>query len=152
MRRKAVRANKIRHLCLEALESRLAPSIYYVSPAGSDNNPGTLAQPFGSIQHAADIVNPGDTVLVNDGVYIKPATLHPYSSGFSAVATIWRGGTAANWVTFKSINQYGAKIDGQNFTTFSGFMFANGCGFVRIEGFDIYGEADKNLSVPQGDA
>src|SRR5205823_1206578 len=49
-------------------------------------------------------------------------------------------------------NQYGAKIDGQNNTTFSGFMFANQVGFIRVEGFDFFGECDSNLSVPQGDA
>jgi len=68
------------------------------------------------------------------------------------VATIWRGGTANNLVTFKSINQYGAKIDGQSYTTFTGFMFANLAGYVRIEGFEFYGEGDSTLSVPQGDA
>src|SRR5439155_16805389 len=32
------------------------------------------------------------------------------------------------------------------------FMFANLAGFVRVEVFDIYGEGDQTLSVPQGDA
>jgi parallel beta-helix repeat protein len=152
MRTRPIRTKKTCRLALEELESRLAPSVYYISPTGSDNNPGTQVSPFQTIQHAADLVNPGDTVLVNNGVYTKPATLSPYSSGFSAVATIWRGGTANNLVTFKSINPYGARIDGQNYTTFSGFMFANVVGYVRIEGFDIYGEGDSTLSVPQGDA
>src|SRR5882672_7869880 len=131
MRRKPIRTKKICRLALEALESRLAPSVYYISPTGSDTNLGTQAAPFQTIQHAADLVNPGDTVLVNDGDYVKPATLSPYSSGFSAVVTIWRGGTAANPVTFKSINPYGAKIDGQNDTTYTGFMLANTVGYVN---------------------
>ncbi len=155
MSRRSIRSNKTRRLTLEALESRLAPSVYYVSPTGSDNNPGSLTSPLQTIQHAADLVNPGDTVLVNDGVYTKPTAPGPYSnytSGYTAVVTVWRGGTAGNMITFKSINQYGAKIDGQNNTTFSGFMFANQVGFIRVEGFDLYGESDSNLSVAQGDA
>ncbi len=82
MRGKPIRTKKTRRLTLEALEPRLAPSVYYISPTGADNNPGSQAAPFQTIQHAADLVNPGDTVLVNDGVYVKPATLSPYSSGF----------------------------------------------------------------------
>src|SRR5258707_2019339 len=33
---------------------------YYVSPTGSDSNAGTSASPFLTIQHAANVVNPGD--------------------------------------------------------------------------------------------
>src|SRR3989442_10249602 len=39
---------------------------YYVATSGNDANPGTAAQPFATIQHAADIVNPGDGVLVGE--------------------------------------------------------------------------------------
>jgi PKD repeat protein len=42
---------------------------YYVSPKGSDSNPGTEALPFKTIQKAADRVNPGDTVIVQYGDY-----------------------------------------------------------------------------------
>src|SRR5215475_15183317 len=42
---------------------------YHVSPTGSDYNPGSESRPFRTIQKAADSVKPGDTVLVDDGVY-----------------------------------------------------------------------------------
>src|SRR5215510_2981563 len=42
---------------------------YRVSPTGSDSNPGSEARPFRTIQKAANSVKPGDTVLVDDGVY-----------------------------------------------------------------------------------
>lgn len=44
---------------------------YYVAPppSGSDTHPGTLAQPWATLQHAADTVQPGDTVLVRAGDY-----------------------------------------------------------------------------------
>ena len=43
---------------------------YYVSVKdGADNNPGTLAKPFKTIQKAADTMRPGDTCYIRGGVY-----------------------------------------------------------------------------------
>jgi len=47
----------------------------YVATTGSDQNPGTLAKPFRTIQKAANEMKPGDTCLVRGGVYrewVKP--------------------------------------------------------------------------------
>lgn len=41
----------------------------YVSPDGSDQNPGTAAAPFKTIQHAADVIQPGQRCLIREGVY-----------------------------------------------------------------------------------
>lgn len=43
--------------------------IYYVSPKGSDLNPGSKESPFYSINHAAQIAVAGDTVRVFGGTY-----------------------------------------------------------------------------------
>ena len=42
---------------------------YHVSPSGSDRNPGTEDLPFKTIQRAADLAMPGDTVVVHAGEY-----------------------------------------------------------------------------------
>lgn len=42
---------------------------YHVSISGNDANPGTTAAPFRTIQHAADVAHPGDTILVHAGIY-----------------------------------------------------------------------------------
>ena len=47
---------------------------YHVSPSGSDRNPGTQELPFATIQRAADIAMPGDTVVVHAGEYRGQAT------------------------------------------------------------------------------
>jgi parallel beta-helix repeat protein len=44
---------------------------YYVSPSGNDSNPGTSAQPWKTLQHAADLVNAGDTIMILPGTYTK---------------------------------------------------------------------------------
>jgi hypothetical protein len=42
---------------------------YYVSTTGSDSNAGDLANPFGSLQHAHDLAQAGDTIYLRGGVY-----------------------------------------------------------------------------------
>ena len=42
---------------------------YHVSKSGSDRNPGTKDRPFATIQRAADLAMPGDTVIVHAGEY-----------------------------------------------------------------------------------
>src|SRR5262245_2544169 len=54
---------------------------YYVSPAGNDGNPGTQDAPFGTISHGLEVVAPGDTIVVRDGVYAEALT--PHTSGTS---------------------------------------------------------------------
>jgi uncharacterized protein YjdB len=107
---------------------------YYVAPTGSDANPGTAAAPFRTIQKAASLVNPGDVVIVEDGVW--------NASGPYSIVEITRGGAPGKLVTFRSRNRWGAKLDGQGGVAKIGFYFTNNVGYVRIEGFDIFGMAN----------
>jgi len=47
----------------------LRAATYYLSPAGSDGNPGTSDRPWKTFQKAASAVRAGDTVIVRDGTY-----------------------------------------------------------------------------------
>ena len=53
--------------------------VYHVAnrhPAASDENPGTEAQPFATISRAAAVLEPGEKVVVHEGVYrecVRPA-------------------------------------------------------------------------------
>src|SRR6266542_5463508 len=113
---------------------------FYVSPTGSDSNPGTEAQPFRTIQRAANVVSPGNTVIVEDGVYSGS------NQCSNAVVCLTRGGSAGQLVTFKSRNKWGAKIDGQNGVAATGFAFG-GANYVRIQDFEIYGVANAGGSA-----
>jgi hypothetical protein len=86
---------------------------YYVSTSGSDSYPGTPAQPLRTIQHCADIVNPGDTCLVQAGTYDEPHV------------NIRRGGTMSNKVTFRATGR----------AVMKGFYIRSSS--VVIDGFDI---------------
>jgi hypothetical protein len=45
---------------------------YYVSPTGNNANPGTISQPFATLQKAHDVANPGDTIYMRGGTYPIP--------------------------------------------------------------------------------
>ena len=56
------------------LPARLPPSrgrVFYVSTAGSDENPGTRRRPWRTIQMAIDSLRPGQTAVVHGGVYVE---------------------------------------------------------------------------------
>ncbi|MGI3780447.1 MAG: right-handed parallel beta-helix repeat-containing protein, partial [Janthinobacterium lividum] len=57
------------------------PAELHVSTQGSDSADGSAQQPFASINHAAQLAQPGDTVVVHDGVYRE--WVSPRYSGLS---------------------------------------------------------------------
>ena len=83
--RKATKATRMsrssgRRELIESLENRrLLSSTYFVAPWGNDWSAGNVWQPFRTIQHAAQIANWGDTVLIRGGTYHE--TVHPWHSG-----------------------------------------------------------------------
>ena len=115
---------------LSSLSSKGLATNYYVSPAGSDGNDGSKAAPFASIQKAADIVNPGDVVIVKDGVYTAP-------NGNQAIVSINRAGDEKNWIVFKAENKWGAVLHGDKTSTKYGFLFLQNAKYVRVEHFEI---------------
>jgi hypothetical protein len=42
---------------------------YFVAPDGSDDNPGTRAKPFATLQKVNTLVEPGDSVIIRGGTY-----------------------------------------------------------------------------------
>jgi len=103
---------------------------YYVSTSGSDSNAGSSSAPFKTIQKAANIVNPGDTVIVRDGTYTD-------TNNDLNVVRLARGGTSSSsWITFKAENKWGAVLDGLGTAKF-GWNLKAGSQYIRIEGFQI---------------
>ncbi|MEX2300582.1 MAG: Ig-like domain-containing protein [Bryobacterales bacterium] len=105
-----------------------AAATYYVAPGGSDLSDGSEASPFGTIQRAADAVNPGDIVILRDGTYVGNG---------ETIVRLDRSGTADQWITFRAENEWGAVLDGQDFTTAHGVSLSDGVGYLRFEGLQV---------------
>ena len=117
---------------------------YYVSPGGSDSNAGTSAAPFLTIQQAANVVNPGDMVIVQDGTYNNPAV----SGVGSKLIVMSRGGTGSNHVVFIAQHKWGAKIDGLNNTTATGWEFS--ANYIDVKDFECEGFSDTCMENYNG--
>lgn len=79
--------------------------VWHVATTGQDSNDGkTVQTAFRTLQKAADIVKPGDVVLIGTGAYTKDD-----NSNGSAVLSIQRSGTQSAWITWKP--EPGAKPD-----------------------------------------
>jgi hypothetical protein len=112
---------------------------FYVSPSGSDSNPGTITAPWLTIQHAANSVQQGDTVFVRAGTYNESVTI--------AVS----GSAAAGPVTFESYPGETAIVDGTGLTVSGsntqGLFNIEDESYVTIEGFEI-----QNYTTSSADA
>ena len=115
-------------LGLLLLPATLLANEYYVSTSGNNSNAGTRNQPWRTIQYAVDQTVPGDIVFVEDGVYPENVVLT-------------RSGTPQAYITLRSVNKWGAKIEIQGSFQSDGIKAA--ANYLIIDGFEIY---DPNLS------
>jgi hypothetical protein len=123
------------------LAAPLTGTTRYVATNGRDTNPGTEAEPFATLQHAASVARPGDTVLASAGTYNKLLTLSA-------------SGTAAAPITFASRPGETAIIDGTGLAIpggQNGLITLNSVSNVIIEGFRLQNYTTASVSdVPIG--
>ncbi|MBC8011339.1 MAG: right-handed parallel beta-helix repeat-containing protein, partial [Burkholderiales bacterium] len=78
----------------------LCAATLHVSAEGDDANDGTSsAKAFRTLQKAADLAEPGDTVLVGDGVYEDTGDT---KTGGSSLVSLSKFGRPDAWTTFKA--------------------------------------------------
>jgi len=69
---------------------QLQGEIYYLSPSGSNDNPGTIERPWRTLQTAAGKMSPGDTLLMRGGMYRQATQLSVSHSGSSGYPLLFR--------------------------------------------------------------
>jgi hypothetical protein len=107
------------------------PVGYYVEATGSDSSPGTLASPWKTLQHAADVAEPGNVVYV----------IGTLEEG----ATLSRSGTPGAPIQF-------AGRDSQAVISASGLAFssANSVDYVTIGPLRFVGGSGINVETQAG--
>jgi len=138
-----------------AIAARLLPpplaastgNTYYVSTTGDDSNPGTLEQPWLTVQHALDTLAPGDTALVREGAYDenlrvtrdgtegKPITLASYPDERAVLRP--EGGPE---------NSYPIEIDSASYFRLHGFVIEGALGPSSADVFLLDGSHHVEVS------
>jgi hypothetical protein len=90
------------------LDSVAHSGTYSLSPSGSDANPGTSASPWKTFSFAIPKLQPGDTLILQDGTYNSSNSGFPDIDGKKNA----KNGTALNPITFKAQNERKAFIEG----------------------------------------
>jgi hypothetical protein len=72
----------------QGLEDAAYTQRLYIATNGNDANPGTLAQPFKTIQKCADVATPGTACLIRAGTYRE--TVRPAASGQSGLPILFK--------------------------------------------------------------
>ncbi|MFI5114119.1 MAG: DUF1565 domain-containing protein [Terriglobales bacterium] len=115
---------------------------FYVSTTGNDSNPGTMSQPWRTIQHAANSVAAGDTVSVFAGVYNEHVNV-PVS-----------GNGTAGYITFQSYPGQTATVDGTGLDIpngMYGLFNISSQSYLIIQGFEIRNYTTASVkNVPIG--
>ncbi|MEH1845457.1 MAG: right-handed parallel beta-helix repeat-containing protein [Nostoc sp.] len=109
---------------------------YYVSGTGNDRNSGlTTSSAFRTIQRAADLTNPGDTVLIMNGVYTNKMKT-------GAVIEISRSGRANAWITYKAYPGDRPKLQHNGW---HGVWIYNGASYIEVNGLEVVGN-NRNIT------
>ncbi|MBN1672644.1 MAG: right-handed parallel beta-helix repeat-containing protein [Kiritimatiellae bacterium] len=147
--------------CLGSAAIPASGATYHVAPGGNDSNPGTQAQPWRTIQKAADTVQPGDTVLIRGGTYSEKVRVTHGGSGPDTRVTFRAFGEEQPVLdgTGVSVGQWGAllTIDGADYVTIVGLEVAdsgyygvavvNNALRIRLESLDVHHSASSGLLV-----
>ena len=90
------------YILIFSFSNVLAQTTYYVAPAssgGDNNNAGTLAAPFETLQYAVNQLTAGDILYIREGVYRETITID-------------EDGTSGNLITIQNYNNEVVTIDG----------------------------------------
>jgi parallel beta-helix repeat protein len=128
------------------LEPKFSGRTYYVSGAGQDSNDGqSPGKAFRTLQKAADLTSPGDTVRVMNGTYTKAVA--DKTSPDNSVLRITRSGTADAYIRYAAMPGHRPRIFVDN--NYSGIRV--NAAYILIEGFTVEGNL-PNLSEAEAEA
>lgn len=107
---------------------RAVAGSYFVATNGNDTNPGSISQPWRTIQKAANTLQAGDSVFIRAGVYEERVTM--------AVS----GSETGGWIVFTSYQDESVAVDGSSFTvpaSDNGMILIDGQHHLIIQGLEL---------------
>ncbi len=135
-----------RFLRLEPLEQRITLSTYWVSPSGSDSNPGTQAQPWQTLQANVATLLPGATMNIESGTYTG------FVVGWDGAGTYGTiDGTAGDPITIQAAPNAAPGsviINAQDNKTRFGIDLEPGCNYITISGITVNGSSGGIAEYP----
>ncbi|WP_410767761.1 hypothetical protein [Fontibacillus sp. BL9] len=109
---------------------------YYVSPQGKDTNPGTMEAPIASIQKAIELVKPGGTVFLLEGVYHQTVSINK------------SGSSDQGYITLRNAEGQTAIMDGKGVKQVeNGVIGIDNASYVRVVGLEIRHFYTKSADV-----
>lgn len=140
---------------------------YYISPTGNDNNPGSQAQPWGTLAKVSDIGGPGDTIYLRAGTYTPSKNIYFYKDGSATAPLTCRAypgesvlidGTnlpanteaiyiSSSYFVFQDIEIANSKANG---ITLDAGQNKTGAGFTTIRNCKIHGSTLSGIYVSGG--
>jgi parallel beta-helix repeat protein len=118
--------------------SAAAITTYFVSGTGNDSNNGkSTTTAFRTLQKAADLTNPGDTVWIMNGTYTDSVGSH--------ILLITRSGTPGAYIRYKAFP--GHKPVLQTLTTNWSAVKVDGAAYILIEGLTLFGNNDTTTEA-----
>jgi hypothetical protein len=93
------------------------PTTYYVSPAGSDSAPGTITQPFATVQHGVNQLLAGDTLILRAGNYHENVTVAASGTASAPITLTAYSGETATLIGAQSVTGPWAVYNGSIYST-----------------------------------
>ena len=108
----------------------LNAATYYIAPGGCDSNPGTLSQPFFTLNKAWSVVSAGDMIYMRGGTYRYNTTGTDISG---------KNGSAGNYINIWAYPGEHPIInyDNETFTTQLRGINLNSCSYIYFKGIRI---------------
>lgn len=105
---------------------------FYVSVTGNDGNVGSQAHPWATLQHAADVAGPGDTVIVQPGSYTG--------------AKFARSGAALAPIIFQAATDVLINAPGPLNTNNDNLWIRN-ANYVILDGFEVMNAPRSGIAI-----
>lgn len=99
--------------------------LFYVDPDGDNDDPGTIEEPWQTLEHAFSEIDAGDTLYLREGIYAEGGLQLSNS-----------GNTSEGYIVISSYPAENAIIDGSDYDGSNGFVLS-GRSYYKLENLEI---------------